>query len=364
MTTGKNETDGRVRKNDSFGYAHLVGPYASKVWNGSDGRSQENPYSMTELLSLDPMAGYYQPDNSIKYYGTIQDMYGGVAWLGFSSSDRSYLRNRALKGVLGKYKQHDFNLAVFLGELPESVSMIAEPVIATLRSYRLARRGKFSKAKRVLEDYLGRRVRIDHKSASSWLALRYGWLPMISDAFAACEAYQALVTSEPVKYLRVRSKAKMAAGLSPAYYVKWASFRNELSCSVILKTAHRQSAPASLGLLNPAVLAWELLPLSFVVDWAADVGSYLELITTLPSNDGSKYITTYFMRRRCAGPIVYTLVPNRRHVGDAGTVRSVVTVERSVSDAPGVAWQGFRNPFKPTLNRMGDALALARALSK
>lgn len=363
MTTGNLVFDERTLQSDSFNNKHLAGNYSSRVWSGSDGRFRENPYSSTETLSLDPMVGYKQPDGSYKTYGTLQNMYGGVAWDGFTATDRSYLYNRALKGVLGKYKQHDFNLAVFLGELPESVAMIAEPVIATLRSYRMARKGKFSKAKRILEDYLGRRVRIDDKAASTWLALRYGWLPMISDAFSACEAYQTLVSDQPVKYVRVRSKAKLSKGTSDAYYVKWASLTNTLSCSVVLKTGYRQSIPESLGLLNPAVLAWELLPLSFVVDWAADVGSYLELITTLPSNDGSQYITTYFTKRRCSGPIKYTLVPSRVHRGDAGAVRSIVIVERSITSAPNVTWQGFQNPFKPTLNRMGDALALARALS-
>lgn len=38
-------------------------------------------------------------------------------------------------------------------------------------------------------------------------------------------------------------------------------------------------ALASLGLLNPASLAWELVPLSFVVDWIVPVGPFLEAMT-------------------------------------------------------------------------------------
>lgn len=36
---------------------------------------------------------------------------------------------------------------------------------------------------------------------------------------------------------------------------------------------------ASIGLLNPAQVAWELVPYSFVVDWFLPVGSFLETLT-------------------------------------------------------------------------------------
>lgn len=36
-----------------------------------------------------------------------------------------------------------------------------------------------------------------------------------------------------------------------------------------------------LGFANPVGLAWELIPYSFVVDWALNIGSYLDLQTSL-----------------------------------------------------------------------------------
>lgn len=34
----------------------------------------------------------------------------------------------------------------------------------------------------------------------------------------------------------------------------------------------------SFGLINPAVLAWELIPFSFVVDWFAPIGNTLDAL--------------------------------------------------------------------------------------
>lgn len=56
---------------------------------------------------------------------------------------------------------------------------------------------------------------------------------------------------------------------------------------------------AQLGLLNPEIVAWELLPFSFVADWFIPIGSYLEarsitkmvtgLYTTSDKMESKKY---------------------------------------------------------------------------
>jgi hypothetical protein len=62
------------------------------------------------------------------------------------------------------------------------------------------------------------------------------------------------------------------------------------SCTVnrtyTIKTFADVSGPAiaqasELGLTNPAILAWELIPFSFVADWFIPIGSWLEAQTAL-----------------------------------------------------------------------------------
>lgn len=48
----------------------------------------------------------------------------------------------------------------------------------------------------------------------------------------------------------------------------------------------------SLGLTNPALVVWDKIPFSFVVDWFVPIGSFLELRHLLPKIEGTEVMTT------------------------------------------------------------------------
>jgi hypothetical protein len=58
-----------------------------------------------------------------------------------------------------------------------------------------------------------------------------------------------------------------------------------------------------LGLINPASVAWELVPFSFVVDWFTGFGSYLDSFTELAGLSVSQEYSTMYakceMHTRC-----------------------------------------------------------------
>lgn len=345
MTTG----------NRTFGNTYGGG---SRVWSGSDGKSRENNYTCTFRNYSNPVIQYSTNGGATWNSAQLSAIAGRPSFTAPSAASQDILKTRVLGGVLGKYRQHDFSAAVFLGELPETVRMVVEPSIAVLKAYRQTRRGQFRQAKRTLTKMAGP-FRIDRTASSAWLSLRYGWLPLISDVHSAADAYQTLTSDKKPKVIRVRSKAKIPStwtwtNITPT------KIQSELSLAIVLKTTVYPSYAESLGFTNPALLAWELLPGSFILDWVYDVGSWLKLVCAFPTGSSTSYITTSFWNTSYQGSVKH---PSWRFKGTEGVYDRKHSIQRSVTGSITVPPPRLKNPFNGTLTRLGDMIALARALT-
>lgn len=358
MTSGNKISSTMVTVSTGCGTAS-VGSLVSRVWSGADDplKKKENPYSCTHTSRNNPIIYWaFGSKPTLFYDGTVEQCGFGGSVTAPSQTELDLLRTRVLKGVLGKYKQHDFNAAVFLGELPETVQMVSEPLLDTLKAFRYVRKGRFDKAVKVFKTR-DPAFRVDRHASNAWLSLRYGWLPAINDSYAAAEAYHELQKAKPVKQVRVRSKAMLKKNNMSTY----CNHRCDTGIAVTLITDYKQSMLESLGILDPALLAWELLPFSFVLDWAYDVGSWLELVCTLPTRGGTSYVTTFKQTIESTGP--WRNSSSYRFKKFGGFVNRSVTIERSISSAPGVPPPRLKNPFNGSAKRVFDAVALARALT-
>jgi hypothetical protein len=118
--------------------------------------------------------------------------------------------------------------------------------------------------------------------ADQWLGLQYGWKPLLSDIHGAVLALDSkdssewMITCKGKAVSRLRDYGQygnvgsVAACYSDVHITKGCFVRIDASpASSAVATA------ASLGLTNPAQLAWELLPYSFVYDWFLPIGDYL-----------------------------------------------------------------------------------------
>lgn len=364
MTTGNISFNATTPTNTSCGSAPIGSSY-TRSWSGSDGRSRENDYTLVVAGSSKvkfEWADAKQPGPpNFRYTGCLDKCWGSIPFYVPTLAEQDAMRTRALKGVLGKYRGHDFSAAVALGELPETVKMVTQNGSAVLRAYSAVRRGRFSKALGILRDAnasKGRKFRVDKNAASNWLALRYGWLPLCYDVHDALEAHRVL-TSGRVHTTRLVSGNTRRWTL-PANGASYHGNQYTIGGSrVILKTRHVLPVWESLGFSNPALLAWELLPFSFVVDWFLDVGSYLELKFTLPSGGGSTYIQTYKQSQKLTGPIVKQDVIIRK---SEGSYKFNFYLKRTCSSAPDIPAPRFRNPFNGSFTRIADMMALARSL--
>jgi hypothetical protein len=115
---------------------------------------------------------------------------------------------------------------------------------------------------------------------------------------------------------------------------------------------------SSLGLLNPAALAYELVPLSFVFDYFFSVGNFL---TGLGSTIGCEFVSGYETTFARAKEVEYTndYYPPRRNTGHAPSHKvTAFAMERT-------ALSSFPNPrivmnTDLNLNQLSTIMALAQ----
>lgn len=108
----------------------------------------------------------------------------------------------------------------------------------------------------------------------TWLDLQYGWKPIIQSVFDAAEAF--FDKANKPQRMMWRTHKRLAGSVKNYSAVRWDSWKNTLDVTLTVWQEEQYSAWDSLGLTDPASLAWELLPFSFVVDWFLPIGNYLQ----------------------------------------------------------------------------------------
>jgi hypothetical protein len=145
---------------------------------------------------------------------------------------------------------------------------------------------------------------VQEKAANRWLELQFGWKPLLSDVYGATQKLAEDSAADPAHwrfrvvgsfsrpYTDYRSGDEnfelietRCKGFEGRKYVVWYRIQNDVAAEA-----------ARSGLLNPATVAWELLPFSFVADWFAPIGSF---INSLDATVGKEFLagtTTDFVR--------------------------------------------------------------------
>jgi len=221
---------------------------------------------------------------------------------------------KLLNRLAAKVKDHEFNLGVSLAELKEFVPMVADRLTKLAKAVRAVKHGDFATAARQFGSSVGRLKTLNKKGRKTrtsaatplkgsdipdmWLELQYGWLPSINDIYEGSKAFEAL-SNGPRKSVVTASIWKgttFNASTSPSSYQ--AMVQQKLKRYLTYEIKEELSAPRQLGLADPASIAWELLPWSFVLDWSLPIGDYLSALGTIPYLKGRFLRTTV---RRYAG---------------------------------------------------------------
>lgn len=291
------------------------------------------------------------------------------------------LKNSVLMAARLKVSDSKVNVAQMFAERKQVSDMIYSTATTLARVVSSLRRGNLPgaylalglkrpshrKAKGYHRDFENRG---DAAAANAWLQMQYGWRPLLSDVYGSCE--QLAKASRPQRdIIRLRKQGSVSrasfsdtGNTGGTGIMRHADSRYDVSVSVRYRvTSPSLQGMASVGMMNPASLAWELLPFSFVVDWFVPVGNYLEAITATTGCtflDGC--VTEY---RKSVGTCVsrgYPSVGPHGPTGHSGTktgrIERVACNRVILTDFPSAGAPSFTNPFSP--EHALNAVALLR----
>lgn len=197
--------------------------------------------------------------------------------------------------LIERAKGAEWSTPVFVGEGRATINMVTNAARTIGSAYRDLRRGNFAGALASLGIQGDARARARYNrqygrdptraAGNAWLALTYGWTPLLNDAKNAAETLAEINLSEENRVIRVTARTgktdlirypDFTFSVNPSIQGMQSSEVKESRFGVWRCKPTSWNNVGSLGILNPAQVAWELLPLSFVADWFLPIGRYLE----------------------------------------------------------------------------------------
>lgn len=327
----------------------------SEIWNG-------------QKYEYDDSYGNILRHNSAESVYTCRDRVYAPQGVPQAMIDQALIKARL------KMKRGDLNLGVAFAERNKTAQLLGDTASRLAKAYRALRKGDLKRVGRELgiaKPNL-RQPTIPRK----WLELQYGWKPLLSDVYGSVDALarrhahdwrvtgigsvrEAIdVRDRQYPYGDADPKALVTAGIGSA-----TGYRG---CYVRIDAVPENDlllALASLGVTNPLLIAWELVPFSFVVDWALPIGAYLESLDAMLGYKDT-YCTISTMEKFEAE---YRLFPPENRWGGYTAKRSgsghwdYVALNRSVSlTVPLPTMPRLKDPT--SLNRMANGLSLLAAV--
>lgn len=317
--------------------------------------------------------------------------------------------SKAVQRFYSNAKELQSSIGVTIAEAPRTFRLVADTATRIARAFKHLRRGQIGQAfnslnysdrlleRRLRNQYLlsMRRARgsLQKRDAAfnfasqAWLEAQYGWRPLISEVFNACEDLASRFIAEPAD-ISIRggysykgsytwsvntSGAWESLGWPKGYTLNAPSDSNKLERKIgyvvyvkVIDDSLRTRK--NLGMTNPAEVAWELLPWSFVIDWFVPIGDYLQALT---ATQGVQFLrgSRSILYKNYAGFTISGLSQTSLSTGQfKALLSSPVAYSRKEVQFRRTVLSGYPNPgqivrFKPldeafSLTRTTSALAL------
>jgi len=281
--------------------------------------------------------------------------------------------------VLASVKDMSFNAAQALAERGQTTRLLVKTISRAADFLIAIRKGNFTRAQRLLREagipvkknpkLLGDVVDVtDHKKFSAvWLEYVYGWRPLLEDIYGAAE----LLAKQHLKNdpMKVTGTAKLTNRGSNGSYAPEGNvicpyeWESTVKAKITVQYAMNNDVVRVLsrtGISNPALLAWELLPFSFVADWFIPVGQYLG---NIDATCGLTFVSGYqnvrsdsYSRCQMTKYGNYRVVPGGKQEDKQSFTRTKIT------SFPSNTFPTFKNPISTT--HAANAIALVSQLYK
>jgi hypothetical protein len=169
-----------------------------------------------------------------------------------------------------------------LGEGRETLGMIASNASQIARALLAARQGNWGAIPGILG--MNRRDVLNGKFLSNqWLQYQYGWKPLFGSLHDSVEKFMSPANPTPQLLISKGFAGHESTVTKNSLFdnsVSTLSIKQQAKTVLIAEIARPGLRKAAeWGLVNPASVAWELVPFSFVVDWFVPVGNVLSAAT-------------------------------------------------------------------------------------
>lgn len=364
----------------------------SAVTPGYGSRNQPNPlpenrYSFTsdQLKQSSYYSSDNQPGTSLQIpritiiteeptarYNGYSDRWDLIPWGPLYDACTTKLRNRI--------RDSSVNLAQAFAERKQTANTIASTANMIARAGMAVKRGDMMGAARALGVKPSRSIQrrskagiISDSVANRWLEVQYGWKPLLSDVYGSMEQ---LAKSNDNRLFRtatasIRGSFPYEETTDLMDYLSNVGYnvrrqKDTQDLVIKMKVRYEISSPpvatmVQLGITNPALLAWELLPFSFVADWFLPVGNFL---SSLDATLGLTFKTGYSSDFRRMQTHVHhdakfspKSTPQRQIYIRGINITETIRYERyPMTDFPSARLPHFKNPVSTV--HAANALAL------
>lgn len=298
------------------------------------------------------------------------------------SKDKSIMYAR----IAAQIREHDFNAAVTAAESTSTLPMITNSANSIANALDAAASGNMSTAARILaggrhanNQLAGRKGRnfswrasryrnanrpvSGQELANQWLALQWGWKPLLNDAYNAGTAFGAMCHKGFSQVYRanvkVRKEERRIVKESGSLYViadGYGISRNSLRAFVKMKES--MAREPLQGLEDPTIVLWELTPYSAVADWFVPIGDYLQAMSTLrgaAAKDAQMFTTEYQLTLSHTTNHRFDRVLRNQWISGGSSEIRRVKVIRKVASITGMPY--------PRPRPMSEALSFSRCVT-
>lgn len=195
-------------------------------------------------------------------------------------SSTSYMRDMSNR-LIGKVRESPLNLGTSLGEYKETAEFLAGAMKTSSRVIHYVKKGNFAAALRQITNSNGKSNMRDvfEQTANAHLAAMYGLKPLAMDAYNATNVLSNEIEQPLMMRIFVRgiNIDEFLVAKDGTRYINELSLKVKgRGCIQVEVVNDFLFTLDKLGILSPESLGWELLPLSFVLDYYAPFGKYFQ----------------------------------------------------------------------------------------
>lgn len=201
-----------------------------------------------------------------------------VGHLSLDGVSEKRLRELAGTDANAGIETSQFEGATFVAELRETIGFLVNPMgnfVKKLEGYKRSKLARKHLNHQTVADYI----------SSNWLRYRYGIRPLVYDIQNAAEAVAQTVHGHIPERRTSRGSASTSGSQSQSGSIgAYCSYDTHTSGSTKVRAGvlyQASRSPDTFGVGAPEIpgALWEAIPFSFVVDWFANVGTFVDAIS-------------------------------------------------------------------------------------